>query len=189
MKTLVRVVRIIAIGVGIVSTVVCFLLVYPLLGWDVTGTPARISPVLEARLKALGEQSLVSNDVPVAAVVMYGDSIIGEGYNTVNRDDNCGGHAEINALSSAMHCVGREQFNHLNRDSVSLISTFEPCPMCCGAILEHHITRVTFLKPKPFLYLLKEEARLFLAGLRSEHSEPSALQDSLFEKHPSYPHH
>jgi tRNA(Arg) A34 adenosine deaminase TadA len=56
---------------------------------------------LKTELNRLGEKALENKDVPVAAIVTYFDTIIGVGYNTVRRDFNIAGHAEINALSDA----------------------------------------------------------------------------------------
>jgi tRNA(Arg) A34 adenosine deaminase TadA len=138
------------------------------------------------RLKHLGMESLRSNDVPVASILLYGDSIVGEGFNTVLRDNNAGGHAEINAISHAMHRIGLTSFSRLNRDSLALVSTFEPCTMCMGAMLEYRIKHVRFLKPKPFLYLLQEELRSIRYRWRWQKVGPETLQDSLFFSHPGY---
>jgi tRNA(Arg) A34 adenosine deaminase TadA len=143
-----------------------------------------IPPDLVSQLTYLGLQALKSRDVPVAALLLYGDSIIGEGYNTVLRDNNAGGHAEINAISDALHRRGATAFSKLDRDSLLLISTFEPCSMCLGAILEYRVHHVRYLKAKPFLYLFQEELRALLYRLRLQESGPESVQDSLFSFHP-----
>lgn len=140
-------------------------------------------PVL-FRLKSLGEKALLSRDVPVASIIIYRDSIIGEGFNTVLRDGNAGGHAEINAISDAIQRLGHTTFSALDRDSLILISTFEPCPMCAGSILEHRIKQVRFLKRKPLTYLLREDLRGIRNRWQWRQLEPEALQDSLFRLHP-----
>lgn len=58
-------------------------------------------------LTALGDSALAHRDVPVAAILLYNDSIIGVGYNTVIAEGNAGGHAEINALSVALKRLGK----------------------------------------------------------------------------------
>jgi tRNA(Arg) A34 adenosine deaminase TadA len=188
MKTVFRIFTGLAVIVAAASVVIALLLAYPFTGWEFNRFRQPISQHLQDHLRTLGMKALETSDVPVAAVVLYGDSVIGEGYNTVIRDANAGGHAEINALSSALQSLGIEKFKHLNRDSLCLLSTFEPCPMCRGAILEYNIRHVEYMKSKSFSYSLREEARLLIAGLRVSQREPSILQDSLFEKHPSYPH-
>lgn len=145
-----------------------------------------LTPQILEKLSALGEKALRSNDVPVASLLLYSNEIIGEGFNTVIRDSNAGGHAEINAISNALRRLGIEKFSKLNRDSLILISTFEPCVMCRGAILEYNIKRIEFLKNKPITHLLKEDLRSILYQWRRVKREPSALQDSLFHRHSYY---
>ena len=140
----------------------------------------------QVQLRALGKEALRSNDVPVSALLKYGTETIGEGFNTVARDGNAGGHAEINAISDAIHRAGFTQFMALDRDSLRLVSTYEPCPMCRGALLEYRITHVEFLKGKSFWYHVKEGFRLFGYRWRMEAVEPAALQDSLFVMHPAH---
>jgi len=138
-------------------------------------------------LRSLGLRALASNDVPVAAVVLYGDEIIGKGHNTVHRDSSAGGHAEIEAISGALARVGVEGFKRLNRDSLVLITTFEPCLMCRGAILEYNIKEVIFLKGKPVLHWLREDLRSFRYSWTRKQGGDETLQDSLFRQHPLYP--
>jgi len=146
-----------------------------------------ISPDVLDTLRALGNRALESNDVPVGAVVLYGDHIVGRGYNTVHRDLFAGGHAEIEALSDAIRRLGLESFQALNRDSVLLITTFEPCLMCRGAILEYKIKDVVFLKGKPALSWLREDLRTFRYSWTRKQGGSPSLQDSLFRKHPLFP--
>ncbi|MEE0777332.1 MAG: tRNA adenosine(34) deaminase TadA [Bacillota bacterium] len=78
-------------------------------------------------------------DVPVGAVVVYQDEIVGRGYNTKENLQNPMGHAEINAIAEAA--------SHLDRwrlSDCSLYVTMEPCPMCAGAILQARIGHVVF---------------------------------------------
>src|ERR1700748_2807578 len=69
----------------------------------------------------LALEALKTKEVPVASLILYGGKVIGQGYNTVMRDTNIGGHAEINAISHAIKNVGVKKFNELNRDSLILI--------------------------------------------------------------------
>jgi tRNA(Arg) A34 adenosine deaminase TadA len=138
-------------------------------------------------LRTLGMKALESNDVPVGAVVIYGEQIIGSGHNKVQRDLSAGGHAEIEALSDAIRRLGFEHFQTLNRDSVILVTTFEPCLMCRGAILEYRIANVVFLKGKPVLSWIREDLRTLRFSWTRKQGGSPALQDSLFRKHPLYP--
>jgi tRNA(Arg) A34 adenosine deaminase TadA len=174
------------IVIGCIAILSVLMALLPYVHWHSPSAEDALPEVLVSRLKNLGMESLRSKDIPVAAVLLYGDSIIGEGYNTVLRDKIAGGHAEINALSNAMQLVGPTLFPQLNRDSLLLVSTFEPCTMCMGAILEYRIKHVRFLKPKPFFYLLREELRAIRYRWRLEQTGPEALQDSLFFSYPGY---
>ena len=138
------------------------------------------------RLETLGDSALGSRDVPVAALILYGDSVIGSGYNTVKAAGDAGGHAEINAISSALRRMGEKEFSALNRDSLVLVTTFEPCAMCRGAIVLYNIRRVDILKRKPTAALLREDIRILRYYWQREFSGPEALQDTLFGRHPDY---
>jgi len=154
--------------------------------WSLTGRVLSISPIEQKRLALLGGEALQSNDVPVGALLLYNGEIIGEGFNTVMRDGNAAGHAEINAISAALQGTGLEEFMAFDRDSLKLISTFEPCEMCIGAILEYRIQNVEFLKGKPLSHWVRENLRRILYRLHLHEREPTCLQDSLFNLHPYY---
>jgi tRNA(Arg) A34 adenosine deaminase TadA len=174
------------IVVGCIAILSILMALLPFAHWHSLSGEEDLPAGVVSRLTNLGMESLRSKDIPVAAVLLFGDSIIGEGYNTVLRDKIAGGHAEINALSNAMQRIGSTSFSRLNRDSLFLISTFEPCTMCMGAILEYRIKHTLFLKPKPFFYLLREELRAIRYRWRLEQTGPEGLQDSLFFSYPGY---
>jgi tRNA(Arg) A34 adenosine deaminase TadA len=141
---------------------------------------------VQALLVALADSALSSRDVPVAAVILNGDTVIGRGFNTVVRDGNAGGHAEINAISSVVRGRGEKAFRALNRDSLVLVTTLEPCPMCRGAITGYGIRKVRILKPKPLTMLVREDLRLLRYYFERRLSGPEGLQDSLLHRHPDY---
>jgi tRNA(Arg) A34 adenosine deaminase TadA len=151
--------------------------------------PARkLSDRHMARLLALAKRSLESLDVPIGALLIYQDEIIGEGYNSVLRTSDAGGHAEINAISSAIQRMGLERFSALDRTALMLVTTFEPCVMCTGAFLNYNIRNVYFLKEKDTLYMTKEVWRFVRYYLRRGKMHHAGEQDALFEQHPQYPH-
>jgi tRNA(Arg) A34 adenosine deaminase TadA len=86
----------------------------------------------------------------------------------------------VNAISDALRRFGDAGFASFNRDSLTLISTFEPCVMCTGALMNFGIKRVAFLKTKPLFQRLQEDYRLMLYRFRMDQRGPGALQDSLF---------
>src|SRR5688572_28992432 len=80
-------------------------------------------------LRAAGLRSIPSGDVPAAAAVIYRGRIV-TGWNDMNLNANAAGHADINALSAAMRLFGgAEAFKKIDRDSLFLVTTWEPCPM------------------------------------------------------------
>ncbi|MBI3193104.1 MAG: hypothetical protein HYZ34_01400 [Ignavibacteriae bacterium] len=141
---------------------------------------------LVRELTRLATTALQNNDAPISALVLYRNKIIGRGFNTVIRDSNAGGHAEVNALSDVLHNYTRKDFSLLDRDSLLLVSTYEPCLMCRGAILEYNIRHVQFLKEKPILHWLREDYRTYRYQWNRMKVDPAELQDSLFRLHPDY---
>ncbi len=146
----------------------------------------KINNNIKSELFELGKESIKSLDVPVAAVILYNNRIIGRGYNTVLRDTSAGGHAEINAITDAIKNVGIRRFNELNRDSLVLISSFEPCLMCKGAIQLYKIKHVFFLKGKSTIHWMKNSYGELLYEINKRKTEPEILQDSLFNLYPKY---
>ncbi|OGU73868.1 MAG: hypothetical protein A2V93_08585 [Ignavibacteria bacterium RBG_16_34_14] len=137
-------------------------------------------------LDAIGQNALKSNDMPISAILIYNFEIIGRGYNTVVRDSEAGGHAIINAISDAIRNVGLETFDYLSRDSMKIVTTYEPCEMCKGALIEYKINTIEFLKPKPLTYWLEKQYNDLGYEFSKKKLEGSELQDSLFRLHPFY---
>jgi tRNA(Arg) A34 adenosine deaminase TadA len=148
----------------------------------------KLSDQHKERLLALAKQSLESLDVPIGALLIYQNEIIGEGCNTVLRTSDAGGHAEMNAISNAIQRLGMEQFSALDRASLFLVTTFEPCLMCTGAFINYNIKNVYFFKEKDTLYLMKEVMRFIRYYFRRGKINHTGEQDVLFEQHPLYPH-
>ncbi len=81
-----------------------------------------------------------NDDIPVGAIVVKNDQIIGEGFNTRNRFKSVVGHAEINAIEMACKHLGDWRL-----DDCELYVTLSPCMMCSGAIVECRIKKVYYL--------------------------------------------
>lgn len=137
-------------------------------------------------LIGLGAQSLLSNDVPVGAIIMYNDTVLGVGYNTVMKDSVAFGHAEINAITAALKKIGLSKFQTLDRNKLLLYTTLEPCEMCKGALIEYRIKKVFFMKSKSMTYWFKERNWEWVYEYNKSQINGEMLQDFLLNKHPHY---
>jgi tRNA(Arg) A34 adenosine deaminase TadA len=131
-------------------------------------------------LDGIAQKALKSKDLPISAILVYNFKVIGRGHNTVVRDSDAGGHAIINAISNGIKNVGLETFNHLSRDSMKIITTYEPCEMCRGAMIEYGIRTIEFLKAKPVSYWFDQQYHELSYELTKRQLDAGELQDSLF---------
>ena len=90
----------------------------------------------------LAKTAFEEDEVPVGAVVAYGNKIIGKGYNQVEKLNDPTAHAEILAITAACNLLGSKYL-----DKCTLYVTLEPCMMCTGAIREAQIQKVIFAAP------------------------------------------
>ena len=79
------------------------------------------------------------NEIPVGAIIIKNDRIIGQGYNQKEQLKDPTAHAEIIAITSAASTN-----NDWRLDNCSMYVTKEPCAMCAGAIVNARIPRVVF---------------------------------------------
>ena len=78
-------------------------------------------------------------EVPVAAIVVLGDEVVGVGVNRRETDIDPTAHAEVVAIRAAAKRLGR-----WNLSDCELYVTLEPCVMCAGAIVYSRIRRVVY---------------------------------------------
>lgn len=83
-------------------------------------------------------------DVPVGAVILHRDTILGQAHNQVEQLKDPTAHAEIIAITQAASALGDWRLLE-----TVLYVTKEPCPMCAGAITLARIPRVVFGAPDP----------------------------------------
>lgn len=123
------------------------------------------------------EKAFEQDEVPVGAVVVYEEKIIGRGFNQMERLQDPTAHAEMIALTAAA--------NHLQSrrlEGCTLYVTLEPCPMCAGAIVMARIPTLVFAAYDPkagacgTLFNIVEDKRLnhtthVIAGVCDKESE------------------
>ncbi len=78
-------------------------------------------------------------EVPVGAIVVRNDTVIGTGYNLREQNKSATAHAELLAIENACRAVGDWRLR-----GATLYVTLEPCPMCSGAIVNARIDRVVY---------------------------------------------
>lgn len=93
----------------------------------------------------MAQQANTINEVPVGAVAVFNNEIIGAGFNCPISSNDPTAHAEIIALRQAA-----QKLNNYRLLEVTLYVTLEPCLMCVGAMLHARIKRLVFgaLDPK-----------------------------------------
>ena len=91
------------------------------------------------------KKAFASNEVPVGAIIVQEDKIIGKGRNKVIANQNVTSHAEIEAIIDASKKV---QNYRLNNSTIYV--SLEPCHMCAKAIVDARISNLYFgaIEPK-----------------------------------------
>jgi tRNA(adenine34) deaminase len=105
-------------------------------------TPPMYAPRDEAfmrRALAEAEKALAHDDVPIGAVVVKDDKVIGAGHNERELLQDPTAHAEVLALRQAAAHVGSWRILQ-----ATLYVTLEPCAMCAGAIVLGRVPRVVY---------------------------------------------
>ena len=83
--------------------------------------------------------ALEEREVPVGAVVVQENRLLGRGHNRVEALQDATAHAEILALGAASAAVGSWRL-----EGSTLYVTLEPCIMCAGALLLARVSRLVF---------------------------------------------
>ncbi len=102
-------------------------------------TPEARDEAYMRRALELARHAEEAGEVPVGALVVLNDSIIGEGWNQPIVSHDPTSHAEIVALRAATTRV-----KNYRLPGAVLYVTLEPCAMCAGAIVQARLARVVF---------------------------------------------
>ena len=87
----------------------------------------------------LAEQAFEEGEIPVGAIVVKDNMIIGKGYNQVEKLSDPTAHAEMIAISAACETLGNKYLK-----GCTLYVTLEPCPMCAGAWVWSKIDTIVY---------------------------------------------
>ncbi|SDW76147.1 tRNA(adenine34) deaminase [Marinococcus luteus] len=85
------------------------------------------------------EQAEAAGEVPIGAVIVYQNEVIGRGRNRREEDQQASAHAEMIAIQEACTFL-----NSWRLEECTLYVTLEPCPMCAGAIVQSRVPSVVF---------------------------------------------
>lgn len=85
------------------------------------------------------QKAFDDDEVPVGAVVVHKNRIIGRGYNQVEKLKDATAHAEMIAITSASNNLQNWRLNEC-----AIYVTLEPCIMCTGALLSSRISELFF---------------------------------------------
>lgn len=85
-----------------------------------------------------------TGEIPVGAVVVVGDRVVGSGHNMTEALTDVTAHAEMIALTAAANTLGTKFLN-----DATLYVTVEPCTMCAGAIGWARVGRLVIGAPEP----------------------------------------
>ncbi len=88
---------------------------------------------------ALAQRAAAEDEVPVGAVIVRDEKIIGEGWNRPIRDHDPTAHAEIMAMRAAGQALGNYRLSEC-----VLYVTLEPCLMCAGAMVHARLDGLVF---------------------------------------------
>lgn len=88
------------------------------------------------------KKSLLTDDVPVGAIIVKNNEIISKGHNMKEKYQSATRHAEIIAIEKAC-----KKLNTWHLDDCTLYVTMEPCLMCAGALIQSRIKKIVYGLP------------------------------------------
>ncbi len=80
-----------------------------------------------------------NKEIPIGAIIVKDNKIIGKGYNQVELLKDATAHAEMIAITSASNTLNEWRLNECD-----MYVTLEPCAMCAGAIIKSRIRNIFF---------------------------------------------
>ena len=124
--------------------------------------------------------ALKEEEVPIGAVVVCGDRVIGRGHNLVETLCDATAHAEMQCITAAASTLGGKYLK-----GCTLYVTVEPCIMCAGALAWSQIDRVVYGADDPKRGFSTVEGRIFHPKTKVERGvmqeECEALMKNFFK--------
>lgn len=139
-----------------------------------------------SRCLELAQQASDLGEVPVGAVIVQDDEIIGEGFNQPISTSDSTAHAEIQALRSA--CQNQ---NNYRLPNATMYVSVEPCTMCAGALVHSRVKRLVFGALEPRAGAVVSQSQILDAPYLNHHvahngnclaEESSALMKAFFKE-------
>nr|WP_233402697.1 tRNA adenosine(34) deaminase TadA [Marinomonas transparens] len=106
----------------------------------------------------LAAQAATESEIPVGALVVLNNEVIGTGYNSPISLCDPTAHAEIQAIRSACKTM-----NNYRLPGATLYVTLEPCSMCAGAIIHSRLARVVYAATEPKSGVVESQGCFFEA--------------------------
>jgi tRNA(adenine34) deaminase len=100
--------------------------------------------IFMTRALELAREAELAGEVPVGAVIVKDEAIVGEGWNRPISTNDPTAHAEIVALRAAAQKLGTYRLL-----DTTLYVTLEPCPMCAGAMVHARVKRLVYAATDP----------------------------------------
>ena len=85
------------------------------------------------------QEALAKDEVPVGAIVVSGNQVIGRGHNLSETLNDVTAHAEMQAITSAANFLGGKYLINC-----TLYVTLEPCQMCAGALYWSQLSKLVY---------------------------------------------
>jgi len=93
----------------------------------------------------LAEEGMKQGELPIAAIIFYGDDIVSKAYTTEKRE----GRYLVHAESQAMVEMDRQKYSIKARNKMQLVTNLEPCMMCFGTAIHSFIGEIYYSLESP----------------------------------------
>lgn len=113
---------------------------------------------------ALAKKGSLLGEVPVGAVVVHNDTIIGQGFNQPITKNDPRAHAEMIAIYEAA-----QKLQNYRIPETTLYVTLEPCSMCAGLLVHARIKRLVFGTTEPKAGVITSQDEFFKKSFLNHH--------------------